>query len=42
MNKQDSVLLPIPMEAIEHSGFAPDKEFTLHAGESVLAITPRR
>lgn len=41
MNKQESVLLPIPMEAIEHSGFAPDKEFTLHAGESVLAMTPK-
>lgn len=41
MNKQNSVYFPIPMEAIEHSGFAPDKEFTLHAGESVLAMTPK-
>ena len=41
MNKTKNVTFSIPLEAMEHSGFAPDGEFTLHAGESLLAMTPR-
>lgn len=41
MNKTKTVSFAIPLEAVEHSGFAPDGEFTLHTGESLLAMTPR-
>lgn len=41
MNKTKTVSFAVPLEAAEHSGFAPDGEFTLHAGESLLAMTPR-
>lgn len=40
-NHQKNVSFSIPPEAVEHSGFAPDGEFTLHAGENLLAVTPR-
>ena len=41
MNKQKNVTFSIPVEDAAYSGFAPDGEFTLHAGESLLAMTPR-
>lgn len=39
--KTKTVSFAIPLEVAEHSGFAPDGEFTLHAGENLLAMTPR-
>lgn len=41
MKKSQNVSFSIPMEAAEHSGFAQDGEFTLHAGENTLVMMPK-
>lgn len=41
MNKQKNVTFSIPVEDAAYSGFTPDSEITIHAGESVLTVTPR-
>ena len=41
MNKQKNVTFSIPMEDAAYSGFAPDSEITIHAGEGVLMVTPK-
>lgn len=41
MNKQKNVTFSIPVEDAAYSGFAPDSEITIHAGEGVLMVTPK-
>lgn len=41
MNKQKNVTISIPVEDAAYSGFAPDSEITIHAGEGVLTVMPK-
>ena len=41
MKKSKNVTVSIPLEDAEYSGFAPDSEVTIHAGENVLVVTPK-
>lgn len=41
MNKQKNLTFSIPAEDAAYSGFAPDSEITIHAGEGALVVTSK-